>query len=81
MNQEEKKRIASFAQKLIDDQITFDQFQERIPTDLEDEDVSSLLDLIEHEPSEKTIFGRDNKKFHDEHVKMIKELINKILAQ
>lgn len=78
MNLEEKRKIVLSTQKLLEDKISFQEFCDKIPEDI-DEDITRLVDMIEHLPSEKGIFGGDNKKNYDQHVKEIGKLIDEIL--
>ena len=79
MDLEEKRKIALSAKKLMENGISYQEFCDKIPENVIDDEIIKLIDLIEHQPAKKGFLGGDNKKIHDEHAEEIKKLIDNIL--
>lgn len=79
MDLQEKKLIALSAKKLMENEITYQEFCDRVPENVIDGEIVKLIDLIEHQPAKKGFLGGDNKKIHDEHAEEIMKLIGEIL--
>jgi hypothetical protein len=78
MKMENKRKLAAkVATEYYEKKITFDEFLVAMPEDDNDEDISDLIDLIEHEPQQGGIFGV-SKKHYDAHMVEIKKLIEKL---
>jgi len=72
-----RKLVANLAKKLYSGEITFDEFLMGAPDNDEDEDISELIDLIEHEPKRGGFMGISPEK-HDLYMAEIKKLIEKL---
>jgi hypothetical protein len=73
-----RKLVASLAKKLYAGEITFDEFLLGTPEDDSDEEISELIDLIEHEPKRGGFMGVSPKK-HDNYIEKINKLIKDLL--
>jgi len=73
-----RKLVASLAKKLCAGEITFDEFLLGTPEDDSDEEISELIDLIEHEPKRGGFMGVSPNK-HDNYIEKINKLIKDLL--
>ena len=74
-----RQRVAELATTLYDGRLTYEEFLAALP-DLDlgtDDDVTELLDLIEHEPARGRVFGLSPQE-HDAYVADIRARIARL---
>lgn len=76
----EKKESIHLFEQIVDGRITYKELMKSLPKDFkEDSDITTLLNMIEHWPAEKTIWGRGNMSESKEHEEMIRDYLSMIV--
>jgi len=71
-----RRTVASLAKAFYEQRLTFEQFLKQFPV-TNDEEVTELLDLIEHEPKKGGFFGVSEESYR-EHMEKIYRLIDRL---
>jgi hypothetical protein len=69
--------VGRLAEEYLAGRVSFADFMQAAPEDLEDEEVAELIDLIEHEPKRCGFLGVSAEE-HDRHMARIRELARSI---
>ena len=74
-----RRQVAQWANQYLSGALSLEQLFDLLPHDTEDEQVSELLDLIEHEPKRGGFMGTSPEE-HGRHMGRIRELVNLLAA-
>lgn len=73
----DKVNVGELAQLYLAGRMSFEDFMQRAPRDIQDDEVDELIDLIVHEPKRGGFFGASPEE-HDRHMARIRELAGSI---
>jgi hypothetical protein len=72
-----RRLTARLAREFYERKISFRDFLKQVPDEGTDQDISELIDLIEHEPARGGFMGVSPEE-HDSYLEAIKELIERL---